>query len=162
MATKNSKAKTKKKKADPAVTEASMALVNSQIKEGKFSQIYILTGDERFLDSNTYMHRLVNAICPDALKAGANNMNFSRYQGDNVDVQAIASDIQTLPFLSPRETDAGGGKRLTWRCQRDSGEGIKVHARGECGNFRGKLCAENHQALQDHYGKGFFSGVHKA
>ena len=83
MATKNSKAKTKKKKADPAVTEASMALVNSQIKEGKFSQIYILTGDERFL-IQTYMHRLVNAICPDALKAGANNMNFSRYQGDNV------------------------------------------------------------------------------
>lgn len=111
MATKNSKAKNKKKKADPAVTEASMALVNSQIKEGKFSQIYILTGDERFL-IQTYMHRLVNAICPDALKAGANNMNFSRYQGDNVDVQAIASDIQTLPFLSPQRLTLVEGSGL--------------------------------------------------
>ena len=83
-----------KKKTNENPTNRSMATVKSHIKEGQFSRLYLLFGDEPYL-VNQYKHALLEAlISPD------DTMNFTTYNKDSFDINAVMNDALTMPFLS--------------------------------------------------------------
>lgn len=72
-----------------------MQILNQDIKERTFKQMYLLCGDEPFLVNN-YKKRLREAI------AGDDTMNFNYFEGKSPDVREIISLADTMPFFSER------------------------------------------------------------
>ncbi len=72
-----------------------MQVLNQDINEKTFKQVYLLYGDEPFLVGN-YKKRLREAI------AGDDTMNFNYFEGKNPDVREIISLADTMPFFSER------------------------------------------------------------
>ena len=71
-----------------------MSLIRKHIDEHKFSRVYLLFGEEGYLISQ-YRDMLISClVAPD------DNMNISSYTSDTFDINSIASDIVTLPFLA--------------------------------------------------------------
>ena len=63
------------------------------IKEGAFKSVYLLYGEEDYL-KKTYKYKLKDAIC------GEDTMNFSYYQGKDIQVNEIVDLSRTLPFFA--------------------------------------------------------------
>lgn len=73
-----------------------MKQLNEDIKQGKFKQVYLLYGEERYL-RRQYRERLQKALCGDG-----DTMNTHFYEGKDVPVGEIIDLAETLPFLADR------------------------------------------------------------
>ena len=73
-----------------------MKSIDSDIKEGRFKNIYFLIGVEPYL-MRQYRDKLVNAL------AGEDDgINIKRYSGEIPDVNELISFLDTVPFFAPR------------------------------------------------------------
>ena len=72
-----------------------MQRILSQIKEGKFQQIYLLYGEERYLKQQ-YTEKLRQAL------SGEDTMNTHFYQGKDFSVGEVIDLAETMPFLAQR------------------------------------------------------------
>lgn len=71
-----------------------MKVIKEHIKTKSFKQFYLLYGSEEYL-KKLYRDKLKDAILTDE-----NEMNFSYYEGKNVDPLKVAEVANTLPFFS--------------------------------------------------------------
>lgn len=92
------------KKQDTTFTERQMQL-NNDLKSGNFKPVYLVYGDQSYL-------RLQNRDrIRRALMADGDEMNFSRFSGDDFDFDQVRELAETLPFFADRRVilieDAG-------------------------------------------------------
>lgn len=73
-----------------------MNTLNKHLKENKFSTVYLLLGEEDYL-RKSYEGKLKNALISDDL-----NMNYTYYEGKNIDVNEVVDKARTLPFFNDR------------------------------------------------------------
>lgn len=71
-----------------------MGIVEEDLKNKKFHQLYLLYGEEGYL-RNGYAHALAKALIPDG-----NSMNFNHYVGENMDEREVISQADTMPFFA--------------------------------------------------------------
>lgn len=91
-----------------------MQRINEDIKNEKFSQIYLLYGEERYL-RRQYRDRLKKAMCGDN-----DQMNTHYYEGKDISVGEVIDLAETLPFMAERRViflnDSGlfksGGEKM--------------------------------------------------
>ncbi|MGN0158346.1 MAG: DNA polymerase III subunit delta [Brotaphodocola sp.] len=72
-----------------------MQVLNQDIKEHSFKQIYLLYGEETFL-KNSYKNRLKEAII------GDDTMNFSYFEGKGLNLDEMIRLSDTMPFFAKR------------------------------------------------------------
>ncbi|NMB43246.1 MAG: DNA polymerase III subunit delta [Clostridiales bacterium] len=73
-----------------------MNTLKEHIKSNKFSPVYLLYGEEDYL-RKMYRDNLRQGIIGDDL-----SMNYSYYEGKNIDVTQVIETARTLPFFSER------------------------------------------------------------
>ena len=73
-----------------------MKVIKEDIKNNNFKNMYLLYG------CDDYMKNLYKKKLKDGLLNGADEMNYSYYAGDKVDVQQIVSMANTMPFFSDK------------------------------------------------------------
>jgi len=73
-----------------------MKTIREDIKNNNYKNIYLLYG------SDDYMKNLYKKKLKDGLLNGADEMNYSYYAGDKVDVEQIVSIANTMPFFSDK------------------------------------------------------------
>ena len=91
-----------------------MRQINEDIKQGRFRQVYLLHGEERYL-RRQYREKLRKALCPEG-----DSMNVHFYEGKNLPLEDVISTAETMPFFSDRRviflSDSGlfksGGEKL--------------------------------------------------
>ena len=71
-----------------------MNLIRSHIQERSFSRVYLLYGDESYLVCQ-YRDMLIKALVNDG-----DTMNFTSYNADSFNMNAVAGDAVTMPFLA--------------------------------------------------------------
>ena len=71
-----------------------MKSIDEDIKNGSFQKVYLLYGSEEYLKQQ-YKKKLVQALVQDG-----DNLNFSKFEGKNIDVSEVISLADTLPFLA--------------------------------------------------------------
>lgn len=71
-----------------------MKVIDKDIKEKNFKEIYLLYGKEEFL-KKIYKDRLTKSIVN-------NKMNFDRYEGKNIDINSFIEKAKSLPFFEER------------------------------------------------------------
>ena len=76
-----------------------MKIIREHIKTGKFKPFYLLYGSEDYL-KNLYKGKLKAAI----LENNDNDVNYSYYEGNNIDINELHGVATTLPF-SQKKTD---------------------------------------------------------
>ena len=74
----------------------SMKVIKEHIKSGSFRQFYLLYGKE------SYLTRLYRDKLRDAILGEADQMNFSRFEGKDIDLREVNDIAQTLPFFNDR------------------------------------------------------------
>lgn len=72
-----------------------MQVINQDIKKHSFKPVYLLYGEETFL-KNSYKNKLKEAII------GDDTMNFSYFEGKNLDVDELIRMADTMPFFSEK------------------------------------------------------------
>lgn len=72
-----------------------MRVINQDIKEHSFKPVYLLYGEETFL-KNSYKNKLKEAII------GDDAMNFSYFEGKNLDVDELIRMADTMPFFTEK------------------------------------------------------------
>ena len=73
-----------------------MKTIDNDIKRQEFKKVYLLYGEERYL-IRQYRDKLKNALAsPD------DTMNFSSFEGDDLNVKEIIDLAETLPFFADR------------------------------------------------------------
>lgn len=78
------------------VEEYYMQRINEDINNGKFRQMYLLYGEERYL-KRQYREKLKKALCTDG-----DQMNVQVYEGKDQNIGEIIDLAETLPFLAER------------------------------------------------------------
>lgn len=73
-----------------------MKVIKEHIKTGSFKSLYLLYGSEEYL-KKLYRDKLKNAILTDD-----SDMNYSYFEGKDVDPVKVSEIAQTLPFFSDR------------------------------------------------------------
>jgi len=73
---------------------AQMQVLARELKEGSFRSIYLFYGEE------SYLCRQCRDNVKAALIAGGDTMNYSHFDGENVDEKALMDLADTLPFFS--------------------------------------------------------------
>lgn len=73
-----------------------MKIIKEHIKSGAFKPVYLLYGSEDYL-KKLYCDKLTTAIITDKT-----SMNYSYYEGNDLDLIKIADVVNTLPFFSDR------------------------------------------------------------
>lgn len=73
-----------------------MKSLNEDLKTGKFSQIYLLFGEENYLKKQ-YKERFVKALLPEG-----DTMNYAHYEGKGIDVKEVIDLAETMPFFAER------------------------------------------------------------
>jgi len=73
-----------------------MNVIREHIKSGNFKQFYLIYGNEPYL-VKLYRDKLKDAVLGDA-----DQMNFSRFEGKDIDLKEVNAIAQTLPFFSDR------------------------------------------------------------
>lgn len=73
-----------------------MNILKQHIKQKKFSQVYLLYGEEDYL-RKMYRDSLKSSIIADDL-----TMNYSYYEGDSIDVNEVIAQAGTMPFFSDK------------------------------------------------------------
>ena len=71
-----------------------MKAIKEHIKSGSFKQFYLLYGEESYL-IKLYRDKLKDAILGDSWQ-----MNFSRFEGKDIDLKEVNDIAQTLPFFN--------------------------------------------------------------
>lgn len=71
-----------------------MKNLQEDIKTGNFKKVYLLYGDEAYLKIQ-YKDKLLKALNPDD-----DTMNFSRYEGKGIEVNAMIDLCETMPFFA--------------------------------------------------------------
>lgn len=74
-----------------------MKTLEKHIKDNEFSKNYLLCGEEDYL-RKLYKDKLKSAIIGDNL-----TMNYSYYEGKNIDPSEVIDEANTLPFFSDRK-----------------------------------------------------------
>lgn len=72
-----------------------MKRISEDIKSGNFKKIYFLFGDEDYLKKQ-YKDMLKKAI------VGDDDMNYSYYEGKDINIPALIDQAETLPFFATR------------------------------------------------------------
>ena len=72
-----------------------MKNIKSDIEKNEYKSVYLLCGEEAYL-RNKYKNMLKAGIC------GDDTMNLSIYQGEGIDVNAVADDCKAMPFFAQR------------------------------------------------------------
>jgi len=70
--------------------------LNDDIKNGTFKQCYLIYGDEAYLRLQN-RDKLVKALGGDS-----SSMNFTRYEGDQINPAEVIDMAETMPFLSDK------------------------------------------------------------
>ena len=90
-----------------------MQRINEDIKNGNFKQIYLLYGTEAYLKKQ-YKDKLKNAMA-----APDDDMNFTTFEGKNINPKEVIDLAETLPFFADRRVilieDSGFFKKLLCR-----------------------------------------------
>jgi len=73
-----------------------MKVIKEHIKTGSFKQFYLLYGSEEYL-KKLYRDKLKNAILKEE-----NDINYSYFEGKDVDPRKVTEAAQTLPFFSDK------------------------------------------------------------
>lgn len=73
-----------------------MKVINADIQNNTFKQIYLLCGNEDYLKKQ-YRDKLKNSLVE-----ADDNMNFSYYEGDKINTLELLDTIETLPFFADR------------------------------------------------------------
>lgn len=73
-----------------------MNTLNKQLKEGTYSNIYLLYGEESYL-IRYYREKLVYGILKDSPEG---NVNYHYFEGDDAGEDTIANQAQMLPFFA--------------------------------------------------------------
>jgi len=73
-----------------------MIVLKEHIKSGDFKQFYLIYGNE------PYLIKLYRDKLRDAILGNADRMNFSRFEGKDIDLKEVNAIAQTLPFFSDR------------------------------------------------------------
>ncbi|MBP3901466.1 MAG: DNA polymerase III subunit delta [Blautia sp.] len=73
-----------------------MKNIQEDLKSGNFRQIYLLYGEEDYLIVQ-YRDKLLKALVPED-----DTLNFSRYEGKDINVREVIDLCETIPFLSER------------------------------------------------------------
>ncbi len=72
-----------------------MKVLDNHIKDKRFSNIYLIFGDEHYL-KDIYEKKLTEAVLSENFKM----MNFDIFEGKNIDIQKIIDSCDTLPFMN--------------------------------------------------------------
>lgn len=78
----------------PEITERDL---KAQIKEKRFSSLYLIYGDEAYL-KQFYAGRICERAVDDALR----DFNFHRFEGKSVDFDALSDAVEAFPMMSDR------------------------------------------------------------
>lgn len=85
--------------------------IDSHIKTGSFSKLYVLYGDEDYLKLQ-YRNKLIKALV-----AEGDSMNYTILEGDGISENAIISAAETMPFFAEHRVilikDSGYFKKAT-------------------------------------------------
>ncbi|MBQ9200016.1 MAG: DNA polymerase III subunit delta [Lachnospiraceae bacterium] len=73
-----------------------MQIINSHIESGSFSNLYLLTGEEKYLILQ-YRDKLVEALIDKT-----DTMNYSLFRDESISEDEIISIAQTMPFFAER------------------------------------------------------------
>ena len=73
-----------------------MKTIDEDIKSGNFKQIYLLYGTEAYLKKQ-YKDKLKNAMA-----APDDTMNFTRFEGKNINPKEVIDLAETLPFFADK------------------------------------------------------------
>lgn len=73
-----------------------MRIIKEHIKSGNFKQFYLLYGSE------SYLIKLYRDKLKDAILGDSDQMNYSRFEGKDIDLKDVNDIAQTLPFFSER------------------------------------------------------------
>lgn len=73
-----------------------MQIINSHIESGNFSNLYLLTGEEKYLILQ-YRDKLVEALIDKT-----DTMNYSLFRDESISEDEIISIAQTMPFFAER------------------------------------------------------------
>jgi DNA polymerase III delta subunit len=73
-----------------------MKTIDDDIRSGNFKQIYLLYGTEAYLKKQ-YKDKLKNAMA-----APDDNMNFTTFEGKNINPKEVIDLAETLPFFADR------------------------------------------------------------
>ena len=72
-----------------------MKKLNEDIKNNSFKSVYLLYGEEDYL-KNQYKNKFKDAIC------GDDTINYTYYEGKNIDVKELLETAETMPFFAER------------------------------------------------------------
>lgn len=78
----------------PEITERDL---KAQIREKRFSSLYLIYGDEAYL-KQFYAARICERAVDDALR----DFNFHRFEGKSVDYDALSDAVEAFPMMSER------------------------------------------------------------
>ena len=81
-----------------------MKTIDEDIKTGNFKQIYLFYGEEGYLKKQ-YRDKLKAALCADegGMSMGAgSDMNFSAFEGKDINPKEVIDLAETLPFFADR------------------------------------------------------------
>ncbi|MDO4272781.1 MAG: DNA polymerase III subunit delta [Eubacteriales bacterium] len=73
-----------------------MKSIQEDIKTGNFKQAYLFYGEESYLKQQ-YKHNLIKALNPEG-----DTMNYTHYEGKNIDVKGLIDLCETMPFFADR------------------------------------------------------------
>lgn len=73
-----------------------MNAIKEHIKSGNFKQFYLIYGNE------PYLVKLYRDKLRDAILGNADQMNFSRFEGKDIDLKEVNAIAQTLPFFNDK------------------------------------------------------------
>lgn len=73
-----------------------MNVLKEHIKSGNFKQFYLIYGNE------PYLVKLYRDKLRDAILGNADQMNFSRFEGKDIDLKEVNAIAQTLPFFNDK------------------------------------------------------------
>ena len=90
-----------------------MKTIDDDIRSGNFKQIYLLYGTEAYLKKQ-YKDKLKNAMA-----APDDNMNFTTFEGKNINPKEVIDLAETLPFF-------GGHDAIFQRAASDSDRGQRI------------------------------------
>ena len=87
-----------------------MRRIDDDIKNGQFQNLYLLYGEEEYLKLQ-YKNKLLKALVNEG-----DNMNFSKFDNDNIDTPQIIELAETMPFFAEHRVilieNSGFGKKM--------------------------------------------------
>ncbi|WP_028235396.1 DNA polymerase III subunit delta [Pseudobutyrivibrio sp. MD2005] len=87
-----------------------MRRIDEDIKSGQFQNLYLLYGEEEYLKLQ-YKNKLIKALVNEG-----DNMNFSKFDNDNIDTPQIIELAETMPFFAEHRVilleNTGFGKKM--------------------------------------------------